>query len=117
MAADSRRLSILAAREIEDLYGLPRLTEADRLLYFDLSPAEHKAVDGLHTASAAVHLVVQLGYFKAKRPSFRNNSLPSWTSLFVVVVVVVVAERNSSATARSGFRPGHSFWAFLPWPG
>jgi hypothetical protein len=36
MAADSRRLSILAAREIEDLYGLPRLTEADRLLYFDL---------------------------------------------------------------------------------
>ena len=47
MGADSRRLSILTAREIDDLYGLPRFTEDDRLLYFDLSPAERKAVDGV----------------------------------------------------------------------
>jgi len=32
MAADSRRLSILTAREIDDLYGLPRFTEDDRQL-------------------------------------------------------------------------------------
>ena len=36
MPADSRRLSILTAREIEDLYGLPCFTEDDRLRYFDL---------------------------------------------------------------------------------
>ena len=66
MGADSRRLSILTAREIDDLYGLPRFTENDRLLYLDLSPAEREAVDGVHTTSAAVHLVLQLGYFKAK---------------------------------------------------
>nr|MBS0021077.1 hypothetical protein [Gammaproteobacteria bacterium] len=40
MGADSRRLSILTAREIDDLYGLPRFTENDRVLYFDLSPAQ-----------------------------------------------------------------------------
>lgn len=32
MGADSRRLSILTAREIDDLYGLPRFTEDDRQL-------------------------------------------------------------------------------------
>ena len=32
MPANSRRLSILTAREIDDLYGLPRLTDEDRRL-------------------------------------------------------------------------------------
>lgn len=70
MAAVSRRLSILTAQEIDDLYGLPRFTEDDRRLYFDISPAERKLVDGVHTASAAIHLVLQLGYFKAKHQFF-----------------------------------------------
>jgi hypothetical protein len=70
MAADSRRLSILTAKKVDDLYGLPRFNEDDRLLYFDLSAAEREAVDGVHTTSAAVHLVLQLGYFKAKRRFF-----------------------------------------------
>jgi hypothetical protein len=70
MPADSRRLSILTAREIDDLYGLPRFTADDRLLYFDLSLEERKAVDAVHTTSAAVHLVLQLGYFKAKQRFF-----------------------------------------------
>jgi TnpA family transposase len=67
MASDSRRLSILTAQEIDDLYGLPRFSEDDRLLYFDLSPTERELVDGVCTLSVAVHLVLQLGYFKARR--------------------------------------------------
>jgi hypothetical protein len=70
MASDSRRLSILTAQEIDDLYGLPRFTEDDRRLYFDLSPTERELVDGVITISVAVHLVLQLGYFKAKRQFF-----------------------------------------------
>ena len=70
MGADSRRLSILTTREIDELYGLPRFTEDDRLLYSDLSPAERETVDGVHMTSVAVHLVLQLGYFKAKRRFF-----------------------------------------------
>jgi len=45
MASDSRRLSILTAQEIGELYGLPRFTEDDRRLYFDLSPTERELVD------------------------------------------------------------------------
>jgi TnpA family transposase len=70
MPADSRRLSILTAREIDDLYGLPRFTDEDRRLYFELSTAEREAVDAVRTASTAAHLVLQLGYFKAKRQFF-----------------------------------------------
>jgi hypothetical protein len=70
MNVDPRRLSILSAREIDDLYSLPRFTEADRRLYFDLSAAEREAVAAVGTASVAVHLTLQLGYFKAKRQFF-----------------------------------------------
>lgn len=69
MITDSHRLSILTKREIDDLYGLPQFTEDDRHLYFHLSTAEREAVDA-HTPSVAVHLTLQLGYFKAKRQFF-----------------------------------------------
>ena len=65
-----RRLLILTAREIDDLYGLPCFTDEDRRLYFDLSPVERETVGAIHTTSAAVHLTLQLGYFKAKRRFF-----------------------------------------------
>lgn len=66
MASESRHLLILTVQEVNDLYDLPRFTEEDRHLYFDLSPAERELVDGVFTISVAVHLVLQLGYFKAK---------------------------------------------------
>ena len=70
MAPESHRLSILTAQEVDDLYGLPHFTEEDRRLYFALSPAEHDLVDSVHTISVAMHLILQLGYFKAKRQFF-----------------------------------------------
>jgi len=70
MTSDSRRLAILTAPEIDELYGLPCFTDQERCIYFDLSPAEHDAVDAVHTDAAAVHMVLQLGYFKAKRQFF-----------------------------------------------
>lgn len=69
MPTDSHRLSILTAREIEELYRLPRFTDGDRQVYFDLSVPERAALES-HTASVAVHLALQLGYFKAKRQFF-----------------------------------------------
>ncbi len=65
MRSTSHRLSLLTAKELDDLYGLPHFTEADRHHYFALSVAERAAVDA-HTTSVAVHLILQLGYFKAK---------------------------------------------------
>ena len=70
MTAQSRRLSILTAEEIEELYGLPCFTEDERSRYFELSPIEDEAVAGVRTVSAAAHLVLQLGYFKAKQQLF-----------------------------------------------
>ena len=70
MNVNSRRLSILTKREIDDLYGLPQFNDEDRCFYFDLSADEMDIIDAVHTRSAAVHLALQLGYFKAKRQFF-----------------------------------------------
>jgi len=69
-ARASGRLAILTAQEIEALYGLPRFTEEERQLYFDLSPGEQAAVETVQTAVAAVHVTLQLGYFKASHRFF-----------------------------------------------
>ncbi len=69
-ARASGRLAILTAQEIEELYGLPRFTEEERQLYFNLSPREQAAVNAVQTAVAAVHLTLQLGYFKASHRFF-----------------------------------------------
>jgi len=76
MASDSRRLSILTAQEIDDLYGLPRFTEDDRRLYFDLSPTERELVDSVFTISVAVHLVLQLD-LDTSRPNGSSSSTHS----------------------------------------
>src|SRR3954465_1041865 len=65
----SHRLAILSAREIDDLFSLPRFTEEDRRLYFDLSTVEQEAAAAYHFPVAA-HFVLQLGYFKAKQQFF-----------------------------------------------
>jgi hypothetical protein len=57
MPSDSRRLSILTVREIDDLYGLPRFTQEDRQLYFDMSAAERELANGIHTASVEAHFI------------------------------------------------------------
>jgi TnpA family transposase len=67
--SESRRLDILSAREITDLYGLPAFTDQERRLYFDLSESERAAVDAL-LPETALHFVLHIGYFKAKRQFF-----------------------------------------------
>jgi len=69
-ARASGRLAILTAQEIEEFYGLPRFTEEERQLYFDLSSGERATVEAVQMAVAAVHVALQLGYFKASHRFF-----------------------------------------------
>ncbi len=64
------RLAILSPQEIDDLYGLPRFSDQDRHLHFALSEAEREVAGAVRTASTAVHLILQIGYFKAKQQFF-----------------------------------------------
>ncbi|KQZ77684.1 transposase [Rhodanobacter sp. Root561] len=61
-----RRLAILTTEEIDELYGPPAWTDADRALYLDVSEAEQSLVQS-RTASATLYTRLMLGYFKAKR--------------------------------------------------
>lgn len=47
------------------MFGLPRFTDPDRRVYFDLNAVEQEAA-AAYTFSVAAHFVPQLGYFKAK---------------------------------------------------
>ena len=69
MAANTHRLAILTSEEIDDLYGRPRFTDDERLLYFELNATEQAAVAS-RRGSTGAYLVLQLGYFKAKRQFF-----------------------------------------------
>jgi TnpA family transposase len=66
---DSHRLAILSAQEIEELYGLPKFNDDQRHLYFDLSAPEQAAVEDRRFVVGA-YLILELGYFKAKRQFF-----------------------------------------------
>jgi len=66
----SRRLSILCTEEIDSLFGMPHFIEGERHIHFDLSPEERETIDAARTITAGVHLVLQLGYFKAKAQFF-----------------------------------------------
>jgi len=65
-----RRLRILGDEEIAALYGLPHLTDDERLEYFALSPSEKAAMEQLHSLPSQIYFLLQLGYFKSHQMFF-----------------------------------------------
>jgi hypothetical protein len=68
-SADSHRLNILTAAEINELYDLPQFGDNERQLFFDMSEAEHQSISS-RRASAGIFVALELGYFKAKKQFF-----------------------------------------------
>jgi len=60
-----KRITILSKDEYEFLYGIPELTNKDRIVLFDLSEADRKEINKLSTAAAKINYILQLGYFRA----------------------------------------------------
>ena len=55
---DTRRLSILSAKEVDNMYSLPRFIDDDRQVYFELSPAENEVVEDIRTFSVGAYLIL-----------------------------------------------------------
>jgi len=70
MKANQNRLSILTQSEIQDYFGIPRLTQEDREYYFELADNEVKLIGENWPLNSKLYFVLQLGYFKAKRMFF-----------------------------------------------
>ena len=70
MEISGKRLSILSKDEIEKLFGLPKFTQEDRLIYFSLNQAEKEVAYSHRSLRTRVNFVLQLGYFKAKNMFF-----------------------------------------------
>ena len=70
MRNPGKRLSILTAEEIQELYGLPNFTYEDKIRYFTLTAIEIRELDSFRTTKTKMHFILQLGYFKARRLFF-----------------------------------------------
>ncbi len=62
-----KRINILTQKEIDDLYGFPRLSDEDRMICFTLTPPEQKLVDIRRSSASKICCILQLGYFKANK--------------------------------------------------
>ena len=62
-----KRINILTQKEIQDLYGFPRLSDEERMIYFALTLPEQKLVDTHRSIASKVCCILQLGYFKASK--------------------------------------------------
>jgi hypothetical protein len=71
--AETKRLKILEADEIEAVYGLPVFDDEDRAFYFSLSPPEKALMSQLHGMKSSIYYILQLGYFKARQQFFVFN--------------------------------------------
>jgi TnpA family transposase len=67
----SDRLQILSPEEYELLWGFPRFTQSDRDLFFTLTAPERGAVEQCRSVRTKIHLLLHLGYFRARQRFFR----------------------------------------------
>ncbi len=67
----SDRLQILSPEEYELLWGFPRFTQSDRDLFFTLTAPERVAVEQCRSVRTKIHLLLHLGYFRARQRFFR----------------------------------------------
>lgn len=67
----SDRLEILTPEEYELLWGFPRFTQSDRDLFFTLTAPERKALAQCRSIRTKIHLLLHLGYFRARQRFFR----------------------------------------------
>lgn len=67
---NNKRLKILSKSEINELYAIPRFNANERAHYFALSKKEYRVMRTRGTLASKVHLILQLGYFKAMTQFF-----------------------------------------------
>ena len=72
----NKRLSILTAAEIEDLYGVPSFNESYQRFYFTLNDKERAELARIRQRKYRCIAVALLGYFKCK-PILLNATFKS----------------------------------------
>jgi len=75
-----------------------------------LSAAEREAVTAVHTLSVAVHLTLQLGYFKAKRQFFDYEQNAVMEDLCYIMKLHFSS--RDIASIKTPSRPKHVFSRF-----
>jgi hypothetical protein len=70
MSENQKRVTLLSAAEIEDIYELPEFNEYERSLYFNFDDKDRKVIKVSKDQNAKIQLMLKIGYFKAKQRLF-----------------------------------------------
>ena len=73
----SERLQILSPDEYEQVWGIPRFTANDRAVFFAVGPREMALIQRLRTPRTKAHLLLLIGYFRARQRIFSLHTLAS----------------------------------------
>jgi len=68
---NSNRIKLFDAQQHQKIYGKPKFNHEDRSHYFQLSKEEHSLVEKQLHLHSKLHLITQIGYFKAKQRTFQ----------------------------------------------
>jgi hypothetical protein len=66
-----KRLSILSAAEVNELYSLPKFSNEQRSFSFFLDDLEKKEMESLKSIESRLDFMLQLSYFKNKAMFFK----------------------------------------------
>ena len=68
-------LRLLKQNEVEELYCLPQIQDAERKTVFSLNVRELKALSGYHTLSSKLLFILQLGFFRVSKRFYSLDEL------------------------------------------
>ena len=69
-----KRLTLLERLEYLAFYGIPKFSDRDREIYFELSDDENILVDKIKSINSKITFILQIGYFKNKYRFFNISS-------------------------------------------
>jgi TnpA family transposase len=70
VSKSEKRISILSAAEVSEIYDRPNFSSSERECYFELEPHEQSLINTKADIETKIDLILQLGYFKCKRTFF-----------------------------------------------
>lgn len=69
--SNAERINLLTDVEVTELYGIPQFDETERDYYFQLDNNEQNLLEKYTGIKSKLFLILQLGYFKAKKQIFK----------------------------------------------
>ena len=77
MTENQKRITLLPNSEISNIYPQPEFNTHERSLYFTFNKIDWQLINANHDHNSRLHLMLKLGYFKARHIIFKIDAMKS----------------------------------------